>query len=140
MEKRTNNPLDFFGKVSQMSFRQRKKNAIKAIWASSNLELPEHNLAAAVVSTAINDIREEEETAITLKRRAVRNKNTPPEDIIVKNSIQAWYDGDLLPWLNVLGIKWEYTREVFKHFKLLPKTLRPLWRIKLWREKNGKNK
>lgn len=110
-----------------MSFRQRKKAAIKAVWAKSNLELPEHNLAMAVVLTAINDIQETEDTSLTLKRRAMRNVNTLPENIVVKNSIQAWYDGNLIPWLNVLNIEWDYVRMVFKHFKLLPKNLRPLY-------------
>lgn len=118
-----------------MSFRQRKKAAIKAVFADSVLELPEQNLAMAVVSTAINDIREQEETALTLKRRAMRNVNTPDEDIIIKNSIQAWYDGDLIPWLNILQIEWDYVREVLHHFKLLPKKLYPLWIIKVKNER-----
>lgn len=121
--KKRSQPLDYFGSVKRMSFRQRKKFAIKAVWCKADLILPEQNLAMSVVSTAINDIREEEETEITLKRRAMRNTNTPPENIVVKNSIQAWYDGDLIPWLNVLNIKLDYVKEVFKHFKLMPKPL-----------------
>ncbi len=126
--KKGKNPLNFFGPVRKMSFRDRKKCAIKAVWCKADLELPEQNLIMAIVSTAINDIREKEETALSIERRNDRHRyiNTPPEDIVVKNSIQSWYDGDIIPYLIALNIEWDYVREVFKHFKLLPKELLPM--------------
>lgn len=124
--KKGKNPLDFFGPVRKMSFREKKQYATKALWCKADLELPEQNLIMAVVSTAINDIKEKEESALSIERRNDRHRyiGTPPEDIVVKNSIQAWYDGDLIPHLSALGLEISYVKEVFKHFKLLPKPMR----------------